>query len=368
MRRLHLAVITPRYAISGVPLAQWRFAAALAARGHRVDLIIGRCDPDLRVPEAPGVTVRVLDSRQARGMFWPILRYLRHALPDAVFSAEDHLNTFVLLAAIACRSRARISGSSRVTPFDTYSNRVPTKKWVLKQLARAVAWRADALTCVSQDMVAQYAHVFGARRHVCVYNIVDQPAARARALDPVDDPWFVDRSIPVIVAAGTLAPWKGFADLIAAAAILRDRGRMVRLVILGEGQSRAALEAQVAAAGLGDRVRLPGRVENPLKYFARARVFALSSHVEGLPNVLVEAMLCGCTPVSTDCPTGPREVLDDGRYGYLVPVGDPEALADGIATALDHPIAPELLAQAVRPFEESTVIERHFTLLGLDAG
>ncbi|UZK69013.1 glycosyltransferase [Sphingomonas sp. S1-29] len=368
MKPLRIAVVTPRYAISGVPLAQWRLAAALAARGHRVDLIIGRCDPDLRVPDAPGVVVRVLDCGQTRGMFAPLVRYLRRERPDAVFSAEDHLNTFMLLAAIVTRSRVRISGSSRVTPFDTYSNRAFTKKWVLKQLARSVAWRADALTCVSRDMVAQYAEVFGATRHVCVYNIVDQPAARARAIEPVEDRWFADRSVPLVVAAGTLAPWKGFADLIAAAAILRDCGRMVRLVILGEGPSRAALEAQVAAAGLADRVRLPGRVANPLKYFANADVFALSSHVEGLPNVLVEAMLCGCTPVATDCPTGPREVLGGGRFGYLVPVADPQALADGIAAALDRPIAADLLAEAVEPFEESAVIARHFALLKLDAG
>jgi len=365
MKPLTIAVVTPRYAVSGVPLAQWRFAAALAQTGHHVDLIIGNCDSDLTVPPAPGVAVRILDKPQVRGMFLPLCRYLRRVRPDVVFSAEDHLNTFLLAAAIATRSRAKISGSSRVTPFDTYSNRPFTKRWVLKWAARAVAWRADALTCVSQDMVEQYRTVFGpATAHVCVYNIVDQPEARARAAEPVDDPWFLDRSVPLVIAAGTLAPWKGFADLIAAIAVLRDQGSAARLVILGEGPSRAVLEALVSTYNLGERVRLPGRVANPLKYFAHSDVFALSSHVEGMPNVLVEAMLAGCTPVATDCPTGPRELLQGGRYGYLVPVADPSALAAGILAALDRPIAPAVLAEAVVPFEQHSVIARHFALIG----
>ena len=138
-------------------------------------------------------------------------------------------------------------------------------------------------------------------------------------------------------------------------------------MILGDGPLRSELEALIIELGLDDVVSLLGYVENPLKYFARADVFVLSSHVEGLPNVLVEAMMCGCTPVSTDCPTGPREVLQDGKYGYLVPQRDPVALAAGIEQALDRPIPKELLAEAVRPFEEGAVLSRHFEVLGLGA-
>lgn len=367
MSRLKIAVVTPRYAISGVPLAQWRFAAAFASLGHEVDLIIGRCDAHLSVPPAPGVRITVLGSGQTRGMFAYLVRYLRAEKPDVVFSAEDHLNTIVLCAAILTGSKAKISGSSRVTPYDTYSNTPFTKRWLLKMLARAVAWRADALTCVSRDMVDQYRDVFANAKHVCVYNIVDQPAARAKIAQPVDDPWFVDKTLPVVVGAGSLMPWKGFDDLIRAVRILIDGGRPVRLVILGEGSSRAELEALVRDQRLEEYVRLPGRTDNPLAFFARADVFALSSHVEGLPNVLVEAMMAGCTPVSVDCPTGPREVLQDGRYGYLTRMRDPADLAAGIARALDHPIAPEILAEGVQPFHQDVVIRRHFELLGIAA-
>jgi glycosyltransferase involved in cell wall biosynthesis len=362
---MRIAVTLARFSISGVPLAQFRLARALADDGHQVDLVIGFVPPELTLPDVPGVRIVVLGRDKVRALLKPLATYLRRERPDIVFTAEDHLNALVLVAAIITRSTARISGSSRVTPFDTYSDRRFSKRWLLKHLMRLVTWRADALTCVSEDMVGQYRTVFKRAPHVCVYNIVDDGRARALMGQPVEDSWFADKQAPLAVAAGSLQPWKGFADAIEAFALLRDRGRNIRFVILGDGPLRAELQALIEARGLGDRVRLFGRVDNPLAYFARADIFVLSSLVEGLPNVLVEAMMCGCTPVSTDCPTGPREVLQDGKFGYLVPMRDPPALADGIEGAMDHPIDPERLAQAVTPFGQDVVLDRHFELLGL---
>lgn len=362
---MRICIITPLFAIAGVPLAQLRFARALADKGHDVDLLIGHVDPKYQLPEVAGVNVLLWNRKHVREMLLPIWRYLRTAKPDLVFSAEDHLNAIVLLAAIASRSEAKISCSSRVTPFDTYSNAPFTKRWILKQLMRAVMWRADVLTCVSKDMVEQYRRVFDAPPHVCVYNIVDDRLSRLRMQEPVEHEWLTHKDLPLLVAAGRLAPWKGFGDLIRAVERL-SRRRRVRLLILGDGPLRGELEALISELGLQDKVRLLGYVENPLKFFTHADVFVLSSHVEGLPNVLVEAMMCGCTPVSTDCPTGPREVLQDGKYGYLVPSHDPDALAAGIEQALDNPIPKSSLAEAVRPFEEAAVIARHFQILGME--
>jgi glycosyltransferase involved in cell wall biosynthesis len=360
-----ILVVIARYSVSGVQLAQARFAAALAAAGHSVDFLVGYCPPDLSIPEMPAVHKRVLGHPQVRGMIPALWRYLRREKPDVVFCAEDHLNCAVLAAAIASGSQAKISASSRVTPFDTYSNKVLSKRWLLKWAMRALAWRADALTCVSHDMVGQYETVLPGMGHRCVYNIVVQPGAAARMAEPLDDPWFADGLPPPILAAGSLAPWKGFADLIRAIALLPEGAAGARLLILGDGPLRDELSNLIEELNLQDRVRLAGRVENPLKYFARARIFALSSHVEGMPNVLVEAMMCGCTPVSTDCPTGPRELLQEGRYGYLVCTGDPRSIAEGLHAALLRPVAPEALAEAIRPFEQHAVIARHFALLGL---
>jgi glycosyltransferase involved in cell wall biosynthesis len=361
---MKISVVTPRFAVSGVPLAQIRFAEALANSGHDVDLLIGCVNQGLKMPATSGVRLVVLDRPSVRRMLLPLWSYFRMQKPDVVFSAEDHLNTIVLIAAICSRSKARISCSSRVTPYDTYSTNIFTKRWLLKQIFRLFMWRANALTCVSKDMVAQYRKAFHNPPHVCVYNIVDNRLARQKMREPVDLDWLLQMDVPVVVAAGQLEPWKGFADLIRAVKEVAQK-RQVRLIIFGEGSLRAELERLVAELGLSDRVKLPGNVPNPLKYFAHAPVFALSSHVEGMPNALVEAMMCGCTPVATNCPTGPRELLNDGKFGYLVSVGDPISIARGIEWALERPIDKNLLAEAIAPFEEQTVIARHFELLGL---
>ena len=364
---MKICVITPRFTLTGVPLAQLRFARALASRGHDVDLVIGAIEPGLTVPASSGVRMIELGQLQVRKMIRPIAAYMRREQPDVIFSAEDHLTTIVLMVAVVIRSRAMISGSSRVSPLTTFSNVPLTKKWFLKRLLQSLFWRANALTCVSKDMVVQFRTVFKNPPHTNVYNIIDDAASRQRMLEAVDEEWLNDKQIPVIIAAGTLSWRKGFDDLVAAFGQVLASGRKARLLILGEGHKRAELESQIAELGISDHVKLPGYTTNALKYFSRADVFVLSSRFEGLPNVLIEAMVCGCTPVATDCPTGPREVLQDNRYGYLVPVGDRNALAAAIIDALDRPIAPELLAEAVRPFEESAVIARHFELLGIEA-
>jgi glycosyltransferase involved in cell wall biosynthesis len=362
---MKICVVTPRFSIAGVPLAQIRFARALLDQGHEVELMIGYVDPKCQLPDVGGVKVIVLNKPNVRNMLLPIWRYLRSVKPDIVFSAEDHLNIVVLIAAIASRTKARISGSSRVTPYDTYSSVPFTKRWILKQIMRTVAWRADALTCVSKDMVLQYKSLFPSLSHTDVYNIVDDKLSRQRMREPVKHEWLTNEGPPILVAAGKLAVWKGFSDLIYAIKDLSNR-RSVRLLILGDGPLRYDLEALIADLGLSDVVTLLGYVENPLKYFAHADIFILSSHVEGLPNVLVEAMMCGCTPVSTDCPTGPREVLKDGVYGYLVPVSQPIELSKAIELALDNRISRAALAEAVLPFEESAVIARHFEVLNIE--
>jgi glycosyltransferase involved in cell wall biosynthesis len=374
---MKICVVSPRYTFTGVALAQIRLARALAEQGHVVDMVFGCLDRThlpvgtAELPEIPGVSMVNWNEEKVRGMFLPMCRYLRVEKPDVVFSAEDHLNDIVLGAAIVSRSTSKISCSSRVYPLDQPGHDAPysvtpfTRKWLFKLFTKAVMWRADALTCVSEDMIEAYHSLFPGSRHRPVYNIIVDEPSLVRSKEPVEHEWFRSRNIPVIISAGTLTERKGFPDLVRAVKALHNRGRCVRLVILGEGPMREEIESLVKELGLEEYTWLAGRIENPLRYFARSDVFVLSSYSEGLPNVLVEAMMCGCVPVATDCPTGPREVLRNRRYGYLVPMRDPEAMARGIESALDAPISASLLNEAVAPFAPSAVIKRHFELLGL---
>ena len=181
-----------------------------------------------------------------------------------------------------------------------------------------------------------------------VYNPVVSQRMIDMAREPLDHPWFCPGAPPVVLAVGRLTAAKDYPALIRAFASARSE-RDMRLMILGNGEERPRLESLVAELGLGDCVSLPGFAANPYAYMEKAAVFALSSISEALPTGLIEALAVGVPIVATDCPSGPREVLQDGRFGALVPVGNAAALARAILDALGAPrrAAP---AEAVRPF------------------
>jgi len=137
----------------------------------------------------------------------------------------------------------------------------------------------------------------------------------------------------------------------------------MRLLIFGEGPERPQLEALASTLGISDDLVLPGFVENPYAAFSRAALFVLSSDYEGLGNVLIEALACGCPVVSTDCPSGPAEILDGGRYGELVPVNDTEALAAAMIRTLDAPLPTDMLRRRGGEFSLERSVVRYLALL-----
>jgi glycosyltransferase involved in cell wall biosynthesis len=159
----------------------------------------------------------------------------------------------------------------------------------------------------------------------------------------------------VVLGVGSLTPRKDFPTLLRAFARLERRD--ARLLLLGEGPERPALAALAGELGISDRLDMPGFVPNPFAYMARAAVFVLSSTLEGLPGALVQALACGCPSVSTDCPSGPREVLEGGALGPLVPVGDDAAMAEAIAAVLASPPPREALKRAAARYDAGTVLD-----------
>ena len=200
-----------------------------------------------------------------------------------------------------------------------------------------------------------------------IYNPFDLAAIERRAEEPLDHPWYVENACPVILAAGRLNEAKDYPVLIRAFAKLRKK-RLVRLLIIGEGELRDALEALVVDCGLSeDDVQMPGFVENPYAHMRRCDLFVMSSRREGLPSVLIEAMICGAAVVSTDCPSGPAEILENGVWGQLVPVGDVDALAQAMDTALDTPPAQRpWVRQRAEDFAQERAVEAYLRILALD--
>jgi glycosyltransferase involved in cell wall biosynthesis len=226
--------------------------------------------------------------------------------------------------------------------------------------------RAQGVIAVSRgvaDDVARIVRMPSARIHI-VPNPVIPPELSDLATSPVDHPWFTAPGPPVILGAGGLRRSKDFPTLLRAFARLREK-RALRLVILGEGRQRPRLEVLAGELGVGDDVSLPGFVANPYAYMARARLFVLSSRWEGSPNVVVEAMAVGTPVVCTDCPSGPREILQGGTYGPLVPVGDVDAMAGAMAAILDTPPSGQTLQAAVAPYTIHLSTERYLEAFGI---
>lgn len=234
----------------------------------------------------------------------------------------------------------------------------------LRWLARRLYRSADAVVAVSEGVGAEVARLTGMPRErvITIYNPVWTRSLLARARAPFDHPWFAPGGPPVIVSAGRFTFQKDFRTLIEAFRHLRPK-RPARLVILGDGPLRCSLRRMVDGLGLSKDVLLPGYVDNPLVWMQRASVFVLSSRWEGLPAVLIEALACGCPVVSTRCPSGPWEILEGGRHGPLVPVGDPRALAAAIEGVLDQPPDGARLRARAADFGLQDAIRRYLEVL-----
>jgi glycosyltransferase involved in cell wall biosynthesis len=223
---------------------------------------------------------------------------------------------------------------------------------------------ADAVVAVSDGVAADTAEVARIPRDAIrtIYNPADVDDIARQARLPVDHPWLQPGGPPLILGVGRLAAQKDFPTLLRAFARLRQ-GRDARLVILGEGRQRPALEALVAQLGLAECVDLPGYEGNPFRFMARAALFVLSSRYEGLPGALIQALACGCPVVSTDCPSGPHEILEGGDYGPLVPVGDDMAMAEGMERVLASPPDPDRQRRRAECFSVDACADQYLDLL-----
>jgi glycosyltransferase involved in cell wall biosynthesis len=230
--------------------------------------------------------------------------------------------------------------------------------------ARYLYPKADAIVAVSEGVAEDVTRVTGISRDriTTIYNPVVTPELENLRHAPLDHPWFAPSSPPLILGVGKFKIQKDFPTLLRAFARVRAV-RPARLLILGEGRKRAELENLARELGVANDVALPGFVPNPFPYMTRASLFVLSSAWEGLPGALVEALACGCPVVSTDCPSGPAEILAGGLYGPLVPVGNDTALAEAILSALDVPPDRDRLRARAALFSVDRATDRYLEVL-----
>ncbi len=334
----------------------------IADRGYKVDLVLAQARGPY-LAEVPA-SVRLINLKAARSLLSlpGLVRYLRQERPVALLSAIQHVNVVAIWAGLLSRvsTRVLVAEHSVLTDLAHYA---PTRRGrFMPQLARLYHW-ADGIIAVSNGVADDLARTAGIPREriKVIYNPVITPELRRMATVEMEHPWFAPGQPPVVLGAGRLTGSKDFPTLLQAFAKVRSV-RQARLIILGEGEERPALERSISRLGLTQDVVLSGFVENPYAYMRQASLFVLSSMSEALPTVLIEALYCGLPLVSTCCPGGAREILADGRYGQLVPVGDASALAQAVNQALDGNAPPPSPA-GWRLFEMDTAVTQYLEIL-----
>jgi glycosyltransferase involved in cell wall biosynthesis len=361
--RKTIAIFLPSLRGGGAERVMLNLALGLTERGYPVDLVLAAAQGTF-LEQLPA-RVRVVDLAAGKVLpsLGPLTRYLRAERPKVLVSSMSHANVVALWA-------ARLSGRATpviVTVHNTMSQasrqQTRLRRYFWRQLLRTFyPWAARVVTVsrAAADDLAQSSGLPRDRMEV-VYNPVITPGFMELAQKTPDHPWFAPGQPPVILGVGRLTRQKDFPTLVRAFAEVR-RSHPARLMILGEGEARPQLEALIRELGVTGDVALPGFREDATAYMRSAAVFVLSSAWEGLPTVLVEALAAGARVVSTDCPSGPREILQDGRLGALVPVGNPTALANAMIDALvepGDPIAPD----ALDPFTLDAAVEHYLRLI-----
>jgi glycosyltransferase involved in cell wall biosynthesis len=326
----------------------------LLARGHSLTLILAGSPSAKDYPVAPGVKIHWLrhPTESARGSIGALAKLLRAGRYDIVLSAMPQFNNAAVFARILSRTSARNVLTERTNPQADY---VRIQGWKQKAWHRAAAIAyplASEIVAVSGGLADSLARFTGLNRKriTVIYN----PAYRSETYSAAEiaataHPWTRDGNGPVIIAAGRLVEQKDFATLIRALATVRQTPP-VRAVIFGDGPMRGELEALIGELGLSDRVALPGFVPDINPSIVASGFFVMSSAWEGFGNVLIEALGSGASIVTTDCPDGPREIVADGRFGTLVPVGDAAAMASAIDTMIREPAPREHQIARAREF------------------
>jgi len=351
----NVAFFLPSLGGGGAERVIVNLAQGFAGRGLKVDLVLAKAE-GAYLSQIP-LQVRVVDlgARRVLCSLPGLVRYLRRERPQAMLSTLNHANIIALWAKKLAHVPTRLVVREANTVSMEATNVATLKGKLMPHLIRIFYPWADAIVANSRGVAEDLMKLTGLPPDniKVIYNPVVTPELFVKAEEPLDHPWFGPGEPPVILGVGRLTKQKDFPTLIRTFALVRKE-RPARLMILGEGEERPNLEALVRELGLEEDVALPGFVENPYKYMKRAAVFVLSSRWEGLPNALIEALALGAPVVATDCHGGPREILEDGKWGHLVPIGDIEALAKAILNVL---YKPEL---------QEGAIERVTQLFGLD--
>lgn len=343
--------------IGGAERVTVNLANQFAQNGHQVEVLVVTEDGELVDKLSPEVEFSSLSVDQMRWAAVPLARHLRKTRPDVLISFMTVANVMAIVA--TCM--ARVPTTVIITEHSTQSGKHGLSIKRDMTLAKYTYAFADHVVGVSEGVaedIRDWAHVPD-NKITAIYNPVISEDQIGASHELPSHPWFHDEEIEVVLSVGRHVEEKDYPTLIRAFAFLLEERDSVRLMLLGGGELTPEYESLIKKLGIEEEVEMPGFVTNPFPYMAHSDVFALSSRVEGLSLVLIEAMACGTPVVSTDCPNGPSEVLVDGKYGELVTVSEPNSLKNALVRALSISTDTRLLQHRAREFSVSKAATKY---------
>lgn len=330
-----ISLIIPSLRGGGAERVMLNLANSLTSKGYIVDLVLFKKEGVYLNKIDSNVNVVDLSSKRMLLALYPLTKYLTKHKPEVVLSAMTHVNVCTIIASWLSRVKAKLIISEHTTYTASAKHAGTWKNFIINLLVRSLYKKSDNIVCVSKGVADDLKDKLELNESAVkvIYNpVVTDNLLAEKDLAPQGD--FFNSDENYILSVGSFVVAKDFVNLIKAYSVTHSKNDY-KLVILGEGPLRGELQSLIFELGLKDKVILPGFVENPYSWMRKANLFVMSSVYEGLPNVLIEALACGCKVVSTDCPSGPNEILEGGKWGRLVPVSNHELLAKAIDEALD---------------------------------
>lgn len=359
-----IAIVLPTLGGGGAERVNVNLANQFVSLGLAVDIVLMRAEGELMSQLDPRVRVVNLGATRIRGLHWPLVRYLREVRPQVLLACMWPVTVVAMVARLVARVPVRMVFSEHTNWSIAEIARRPRTRLSIKVTMRLLYRCADASIAVSKGAARELERMAWLRQGsvVAIYNPIVDDSKPSPATPPVMPEGWVSGSHKRVLAVGTLKSIKDYPTLLRA--FERVSSTLdARLLILGEGSERDSLEGMIRDLGLDGRVFMPGFVVDPAQYMALADLHVLSSTGEGFGNVIVEALEHGVPVVSTDCPSGPREILCDGEFGKLVTPGDAAALATAMLQSLGEAPDREALKARARDFSVGPIADQYLEVL-----
>lgn len=361
-----ISIFIPSLGGGGAERVMVTLANAFVLRGYQVDLVLVKAHGPYIPLVSPKVNIVDLNSKRLISSIPSFVKYLKANRPTLILSTINHANLGAIVANYLAGKPSHVFIRDANTASISLNSQHFFKAFIMKALMKLLFTKAEGIIAPSEGVAKDLENTIGLKSDSVevIFNPVVTNELIKQKSEKVEHPWIIDKRVPSILAVGRLTKQKDYPTLLRAFSLLLKKTD-AKLIVLGEGPERAAMVALIEELKIADKVQLLGFNSNPFAFMGNVDLFVLSSAWEGLPGTLIQALACGCPVVSTDCPSGPREILNNGQYGRMVKVGHYEELANAMATTLETPIKKGIEERAMM-FSEETAVKHYLSFFGLE--